>query len=283
MDEEQHHKFARLCALLQREMEKVGDGETVINQEQLKGAITKHIPKKPPANVDLLVDAAAKCTGATDPNQIPFANLFQDVSTFALCSETLKCSPLCLLTSRKIAANCFPKTSKISSAGFWDLVSFWTIFDSLYFQMFLFSVIFYIAQWFIKFSGEFKKAWFEVPCFPQCSALYFENFSLFQEIMLPACLELKYWNFTSKMSFVFSLDWRGQTVRMGGTSPHSRWEGTSWICRTDRKYSGWKVRQSWVSYPWNAYLNFSLYNQKLEFFTTIILKETVAIKPFWKW
>ena len=145
MDEEQHHKFARLCALLQREMEKVGDGETVINQEQLKGAITKHIPKKPPANVDLLVDAAAKCTGATDPNQIPFANLFQDVSTFALCSETLKCSPLCLLTSRKVAANCFPKTSKIASAGFWDLVSFWTIFDSLYFQIFLFFVIFHIA------------------------------------------------------------------------------------------------------------------------------------------
>ena len=80
MDEEQHHKFARVCAMLQREMEKVGDGETVINQEQLRGAISKHIPKKPVANVDTLIEAAVKVTGASDPNQISFANLFQDVS-----------------------------------------------------------------------------------------------------------------------------------------------------------------------------------------------------------
>ncbi|XP_075251680.1 translin-associated factor X-interacting protein 1-like isoform X2 [Convolutriloba macropyga] len=79
MDEDHYHKIARMTALLQRELEKVADGNTFVTEEQMKGAIKKHIGKKSDSHVIQLVESAQKMSESTDqPNQITFTNLFQD-------------------------------------------------------------------------------------------------------------------------------------------------------------------------------------------------------------
>ena len=78
-DEESYHKLARMSALVQRELEKVADGNTFVTVEQLKAALAKHMSKKGDFHVNQLVESALKSSEATEPNQITFFNLFQDV------------------------------------------------------------------------------------------------------------------------------------------------------------------------------------------------------------
>jgi len=78
MDEEHYHKFARMTALVQRELEKVADGNTFVTSEQLKAALGKHIGKKSDFHVNQLVESAQKMSESAEPNQITFSNLFQD-------------------------------------------------------------------------------------------------------------------------------------------------------------------------------------------------------------
>ncbi|XP_063721278.1 translin-associated factor X-interacting protein 1-like isoform X2 [Symsagittifera roscoffensis] len=77
-DEESYHKLARMSALVQRELEKVADGNTFVTVEQLKAALAKHMSKKGDFHVNQLVESALKSSEATEPNQITFFNLFQD-------------------------------------------------------------------------------------------------------------------------------------------------------------------------------------------------------------
>ena len=68
-----------MSALVQRELEKVADGNTFVTVEQLKAALAKHMSKKGDFHVNQLVESALKSSEATEPNQITFFNLFQDV------------------------------------------------------------------------------------------------------------------------------------------------------------------------------------------------------------